>query len=115
MAIDSGSEQTQQLALLRASLNATAVVCGSKATSGAAAALSATPTAYTGGVVLTNAGADDAEIIWICTTGVATVAGADCYPILKGKDIPLGRGDLATISAIAASGTPTIAWVGTTL
>lgn len=97
------------------SLNAHAVACGSKATSGTAAPLTATPTAYTGGVVLTNASATEAEIIWICTTGVATVAGADCYPLLPGKDIPIAKGGLNAISAIAATGTPTIAWVGTTL
>lgn len=101
--------------LIRKTLNATAVTCGSKPTSGTAALLTATATAYTGGVVLTNASATAAEIIWICTTGAATVAGLDCYPLLAGASLPLAVGDLHTVSAIAASGTPTIGWVGTTL
>lgn len=115
MAIDSGSEQTQLLAAIRATLNATSVTCGSKATSGTAALLAAGATAYTGGVVLTNASATAAEIIWISTTGTATAAGADCYPLLAGASIPLAKGNLNAISAIAASGTPTIGWVGSTL
>ncbi len=114
MAIDSGSEQTQLLAAIRASLNAGAVVCGSKAT-GAAAPIAAAATAYTGGVVLTNASAEATEIIWINTTGAATVGGVDCYPLLASGSIPLAKGDLNGISAIAASGAPTLGWVGTTL
>ena len=115
MTIDSGSEQTQLLAAIRATLNADSVTCGSKATSGTAALLSASPTSYTGGIVLTNASATAAEIIWICTTGTATVAGATCYPLLAGASLPLAMGDIHDISAISASGTPALAWVGTTL
>jgi len=96
------------------SMNARGVRCGSKVT-GTAGFLAASATAYTGGVVLTNASATAAEVIWICTSGAATVAGADCYPLLAGGSIPLALGDLHTVSAVAASGTPTIGWVGTTL
>lgn len=100
---------------IRKTLNASVVTCGSKATSGTAALLASSATAYTGGLVLTNASATAAEIIWISTTGTATVAGAACYPLLAGASIPFAKGDLHAISAISASGTPTIGWVGTTL
>jgi len=115
MSIESGSESTQTLALLRATLNADDVACGSKATSATAAPLTASATAYTGGAVLVNSSAVAAEVIWICTTGPATVAGDDCYPLFPGLPHPIARGDLNTISAIAASGTPRIAWMANTL
>ncbi len=113
MGIDSGSEQTQLLAAIRATLNATSVTFGSKAT-GAVAYIATVATAYTGGIVLSNKSTTAAEIIWI-REGAAAAADATSYPLMPGESLPLAWGNLHTISALSASGTPTIAWVGTTL
>ncbi len=98
---------------LLASLNATSVTMGSKVT-GAAAYITTTATAYTGGIVISNKSTVAAEIIWI-RQGAAAVADATSYPLMPGETLPLAWGNLHTISALSASGTPTIAWVGTTL
>jgi hypothetical protein len=100
---------------IRKTLNAGAVTTGSLATSTTAAYVSTPVTTFTGGVVLTNASSTTAEIIWLRIGAVAASAAATCYPLLPGASIPLALADLHTVSAIAASGTPTIAWVGTTL
>lgn len=94
-------------------LNATAVVTGSKALVAATAAdLSATATAYTGGVIVTNG--DTLATAWINTVTTATVAGADCYQLGPGASAALPVGDLRDVSAIS-SGTPTLSWIGVTL
>ena len=100
---------------IRDTLNASAVTSGSVGTSGAAVLLSTPTTRYTGGIVLTNASATAAEIIWVNTAGTAAVAGDTSYPLLPGASLPLAMGDLHDISVIAASGTPRIGWIGTTL
>jgi len=99
---------------IRKTLNAYAVACGSKPLSTTPAFLTATPTAYTGGMTLKNA--DAAITIWYRLDGVAAaIAGTGCDALTAGERIPIAWGDTGSISAVAASGTPTISWVGTTL
>ena len=94
--------------------NATAIDFGSKATSGSAAAVS-TATAYTSGVVLTNAEDAGGITIWIGkTSGVAATPAAGNYPLKPGASILIPWGDLSGIYAIATSGTPTLGWIGVT-
>ena len=105
--------------IYRRSLAATTVTTGSAAQTTAAALLSDAVTAFTGGIVLTNC---DATItIWISTAldgSGAVVAGVNdvgSWPLFATQSIRLAMADLKKISAIAASGTPRLAWVGTTL
>ena len=100
--------------LIRKSLNATLSTCGSVATSIVAADIGAA-TAYTGGMFLKNCEVAGGIRIWISTTTTAVADSATSFPLDPGEIIPLSVGNLATISAIAASGTPRLAWVGNTL
>ena len=115
MAIDSGSEETQLLAAVRASLNATSVVTGSKASTSGSVLVSAVATDYTGGIVLTNASTTAAETIWFSTVGNAAVNHADSSVLHAGSSKPLALGDLHTLAIIAGSGTPQLTWEATTL
>lgn len=99
-------------ALLVAYANASSLAFGSVATGATAAALGGVTT-YTGGIIVSNL--DTAITIWIgSTSGVTAAVGAGNYPLAPGKDLVLPTGSLADIFAIAASGTPTIGWIGVT-
>lgn len=91
--------------------NASSLAYGSKATSTTAAALG-TATAYTDGLVVSNV--DSAITIWIGSSSGVTAAVGAAYPLLAGASLVLPTGDLSTVFVIAASGTPTIAWIGVT-
>ncbi len=101
--------------LIRKTMNATSVTTGSKASAASSALVSSTATAFTGGLVLTNASTTAAETIWFSTTGDAVVNGATSSILHAGASRPIAWGDLNTLRFVAGSGTPYLTWEGTTL
>lgn len=99
-------------ALLVAYQNASSLAYGSVAASSVTAAALGGATAYTGGIIISNL--DAAITIYIGGSGVAAAVGAGNYPLAPGKDLVLPTGNLAGVYAKAASGSPTIAWIGVT-